>query len=1057
MKKMKLLLWVFFAFVQIGFAQSIKVSGTVKDTQGEVIPGVNVVVKGKNTGAATDFDGKFSLNVNKGDVLVFSAVGYKNVEKTVNDSTPMMVVMKESASQLDKVVVTALGISRKQKSLGYAVQQVKAKDLPTTGKNNPLEALQGQVAGLQILRTSGSAAGGVDILLRGMSSVNPERDNQPLIIVDGVAINNDTFVGNVLPSDGSNATGSSEQFSFSNRAMDINPDDIESVSVLKGGAASALYGVKAANGAIVITTKSGKKGKPQINFSVSTTLRNVVTTPELQTTFREGHRTTKKPGSVIDDSEPSGYKHYGFAFYSWGVPFTDDSFDLGGGVVADLSHDAFHNPYELFRTGTNNQVNFNISGATDKIDYYFSSGINQNQGILPNTDYNKVSLRFNGGYKATKNLKLKSSIAYTNSGGMRANGGDKSVFSSLSYWSSTFPINDYLTKGGKQKNYTFGVIDNPRYFLEKSNLKDDVNRWIANSSIDFKPYKWLDFNFVAQVDNYADLRNRFVPADLDVGTHVHGFIVNENINYTGFKTTFLTTLQKNITDDLVGTLVLGNQTSSTNRRYSYIRGEGLNMPYLNDLSNTKNIFAGNSLVRYRNVGVFGDARLAYKDKLFLSVTGRNDWLSTMPKSNRSFFYPSVSLAYVFTDEAKQLLGDESPLSFGKLRMSYAEVGKGPGFGKIGHFYYTDPAFPFGGSIGYHSGTSDGDPNLKPERSASYEIGTDLRFLNNRFRIDYSYYYTKVTDQIFRVKTAYSSGLSGSYINAGDYDIKGHELLLSADILKNKSFKWTSTVNFSTNKGVITSLPEQLGDEIVYFNDRITAKSKVGDEIGSLYGWVFMTRDGKRYVNSDGKWVITGDKNDGYFYQNGNEMVKVGNALPDYVLTFGNRFGYKNFSFNFLLEYKKGGDLYDKGYRNSLRNGNLKETEFRDQDRVLEGVMDDGSGGYTKNTIPLTITANSYYRDWNNYNNAAEVLLQDGSWVKFRTIGLSYSFGKGFAKKLRAKNISLYVNANNILVWTPFKGFDPESNYFSAGSNIHGYTGLGVPLTRDYSFGFNVKF
>jgi len=1051
MSRIKLLFFTLaLTITQLGFAQLVDVSGKVTDQNGEPIPGANVVVKGKDKGTATDFDGNYSISVNVGDVLVFSSLGYQNAEKKVTGAGTINVTLKEGSDVLDKVVVTAMGISRKKKSLGYAVQEVKAKDLALSGKNNALEALQGQVAGLQLTRTSGSAGGGVDILIRGMSSINPGRNNQPLIVVDGVPINNDTFTGNVLPSDGSNASGSSEQFSFSNRFIDLNPDDIESFNVLKGAAATALYGIRAANGAIIITTKKGKLGKPQINFSVATTTRKVVTTPELQTTYREGHRTTKKPGAIIDDTQPDGFRRYGFAFYSWGPKFTEDEYVLSDGTVIDLTHDAFHDPYELFRTGINNQINFNISGADEKIDYYLSTGYSNNEGILPNTDYAKKNIKFKGGYKLSDRVKIESSIAFTNSGGSRANSGDKSVFSSLSYWSATFPINDYLTKDGRQKNYSNGVIDNPRYFLEKSNLTDDVNRWIANTKLNWDVNDWLNLNYTIQYDNYADLRNRYVPADLDVGTKVGGFIVNENINFKGLESNFMATFTKDFSEDLKTTFILGNQVSSSDRTYSYIRGEGLNVPDVNDLSNTTNIFGGQGLVRLRNVGVFGDFRLAYKDKLFLSLTGRNDWLSSMPEKNRSFFYPSASLSYIFTD----LFGKNDILSFGKLRLSYAQVGKGPGFGKIGHFFYKDSNFPFQGTVGYSFGHSDGDLDLIPERSNSYEYGLDMRFFNNRLHIDYAYYDTKVTDQIFPVGTAYSSGLSREYINAGDYENKGHELLVGYDVIRKNNLKWNAYINYSTNEGIITELPDELGGEIHYFDDRITAKSKVGDKVGSLYGWVFMTRDGERYVNSDGKWVITGDKNEGYYYQNDNEMVLVGNAFPDYILSLGNKFSYNKIGLSFLLEYKKGGDIYDKGYRNSLRNGNLKETELRDEYRVLDGVMDDGNGGYTKNTQELLITANSYYRDW---NNAAEVLLQDGSWLKLRNIKLSYDLGKKLIEKVNAKQVTISASANNILLWTPYKGFDPEGSYFSAGSNIYGYNGLNVPLSRDISFGLNVKF
>lgn len=1055
-KKITVLFLVLFATsFTLLFSQTTTVSGNVKDNSGAPLPGVNIQVKDANRGTSTDFDGNYQISVNQGDVLVFSFLGYHTKEITVTGST-LNVTLEEDANQLDEVVVTAFGIKKKEKALGYSVQKVDAKDLNLAGQNNALEALQGQVAGVQINRTSGTAGGGVDILIRGMSSVHPGRNNQPLVIVDGIALNNDTFKGNVLPSTGSNASGSSEQFAFSNRAGDINPDDIESYSVLKGAAATALYGVRAANGAIVITTKKGKQGKAKISVSASTTFREVTKTPELQTTFREGHRTSHRPGVTIDPTNTyDGYNRYSWAFYSWGVPFTDDEFIQADGTVTDLRNDAFHSPYELFRTGVNSQINMNISGATEKLDYFFSAGKSNDEGILPNTYYQKINFRLKGGMKITKNLNLDASVAYSNSGGARGNGGDKSIFSSLSYWSATFPINDYLNADGTQKNYTPGWIDNPRYFAETSNLKDDVNRWVGNMKLNWAAKDWLNISYSAQVDNYADLRNRFVPADLDVGSQVGGFIVNENIDFTGLESNLLVTFTKDFSEDLKASFLVGHQLSDTKTNYVNIRGELLNLPMFNDLTNTSLRFEKIDVKQIRAMGLFGDLRFEYKDKLFLSFTGRNDWLSTMPVVNRSFFYPSASLSYLFND----LIDKEgSTFSFGKFRISLAEVGKGPNFGEIGHYYINDPRFPYNGIGGYRADTEEGDPLLVPERSKSFEVGTDLRFIDNRIRLDYSYYKTKVSDQIFPVSTAYSSGRSRYVRNAGDYETWGHELLISADIIKKEDLKWTTTLNWSTNGGKVTSLPDDLGGEILFFGDLITSKAKIGDALGTLYGWVYQTApDGQRYVGPDGKWIVTGSENSGFYYTGGNEMVKVGNAFPDYIASINNQLTWKNFGFNFLLEYKKGGDLYDRGFRNALRNGNLKETEFRDQDRVLEGVMDDGSGGFVTNTIPLTITANDYYRDYKHYNTASELLLQDGSWVKLRNIGITYNFDNQLLDKLGMDNASITANAGNILLWTPFKGFDPEANQFSAGSNIYGFTGLTTPLTTNYSLGLKVEF
>jgi len=1052
MKKIYRFLFLFMMFISatpLLFAQTQLVTGVVNDASGAGLPGVNIRVKGTMTGTTTNLNGKYKIQTTKGSTLVFSFVGYTT--KEVKVTGPILnIVLHETVNKLNEVVVTAFGMKKEARALGYSVSEIKTKDLNMASQTSAIEALQGRVAGLQIRRTSGSAGGGVDILIRGLSSIDPSRNNQPLIIVDGLAIDNETFAGNVLPSAGSNAVGSSSQFAYSNRAGDINPDDIASYTILKGAAATALYGVRAANGAIVITTKKGKRGKPRVSLSFFTTFRDVVKTPALQKTFREGNRTTKIPGAVIDPNVPGGYLRPGsFAFYSWGVPFSANSFTMPDGTIIDLTHDGFHSPYELFKTGINNQANFNISGADAKFNYFFSAGWNNDSGILPNTNFDKKTFRFNAGYQVLKNLKISSSIAYTKSGGARANGGDKSVFSSLSYWSSTFPINDYEYPDGSEKNYTNGIIDNPRYFLEKSNLDDNLNRWIGHITVDWSPYKWMKVSYSTQIDNYAERRNRFVPPDLDVGSQVHGFIVDENINFSALESDLLVTFSHDWSKDFSSNLVVGNQISDVRRNYSFIRGEDLNVAGINDLTNTLNTFAGTSLIRTKNVGVFGELNLSYKRKLYLSITGRNDWVSTLPVQNRSFFYPSVSASYVFTED---FFKHSDVLTFGKIRVSWAQVGKAPRFGKVGHYFIPEPNFPFNGVGGYRSSTALGDPNIKPERDNSFETGTNLRFFKNRLRFDYTYYTTNVTDQIFTVGTAYSSGLTGVTRNAGDYKTWGQELMVSGDIIKSSKIRWEVYVNWSKTGGKVVALPKDL-KEIVFFGDRITAKAKVGDALGTLYGWVFQTvPNGQRYVNSDGKWVITGSDNKGYYYTGTNQMVKVGNAFPDFVMSLGSNFSWKNVTFNFLIEWKKGGDLYDRGFRNALRNGNLKETEFRDQKRVLNGMMDDGKGGYVKNTIPLMITANSYYRDWNNYNNASEVLLQDGSWIKLRDIGVSYTF-----KFKHMNQFTVSAGAHNIILWTPFKGFDPEGNQFSAGSNIYGFTGLTVPLSQSYYFGIKFGF
>lgn len=665
----------------------------------------------------------------------------------------------------------------------------------------------------------------------------------------------------------------------------------------------------------------------------------------------------------------------------------------------------------------------------------------------------KTNARVKLGYDFGEKLNIGASVAHTNSGGSRSSGGDKSIFSSLSYWSPTFPINDYKYADGTQKNYTKGVIDNPRYYAETSNQKDDVKRWISNFNINWSPITWLNVNYTFQYDTYKEHRNRFVPADLDLGSQAGGFVSEEDIDFNAFVSNFLTTLKYDISEDLKASLMLGNQVRSNQRNYNRTRGEGLIKPLINNLSNTTNIFNfKESIVKSRDFGVFGELKFDYKDKLFLSVTGRNDWLSTLPEENRSFFYPSVSASYLFSKD----LGLEA-LSYGKLRTSWAKVGKGPSANQVGYYFAEDEDFSLNELGSFVRRDLVGDPEMVLEFTTSYEIGADLRFLNNRFRIDYAYFHNTVNDQIISVKPAPSTGTETLVRNAGQLKLWGHEILLSADIIKKEKFKWTTALNWSTSEGVVSKLPNDI-EELVFFGDRITAKVKEGDKIGTLYGWKFQTApNGERYVGPDGKWVVTGSKNEGLYYQNNNAMVKVGNAFPDYIATLKNDFTFNNFNVSFLVEYKAGGDVYDRGFRNALRNGNLIETEFRNKERVLEGVMDDGKGGFTKNTKPLLITANSYYRDYKSFNTASEVLLEDASWVKLRNISLSYSLPNSLLDKVKMDRITATASVGNVILWTPFKGFDPESNQFSASSNIYGFTGLNVPLSQSYSLGLNIQF
>ena len=1059
-KKLTISFLVFFISVfTLLHAQTLTVTGKVSDASGNALPGVNIQVKGTNNGTSTDFDGNYEIKASQGEVLVFSFLGFTTKEVTINSAT-LNVTLEESASALDEVVVTAYGIEQKQKSLGYSVTQVKTEDLNLAGQTNAINALQGRVAGLQISNPSGTAGGGIDILIRGMSSMNPNQNNQPLIIVDGVSINNDTFTGDILPSAGSNASGSNEQFSFASRISDLNPDDIETFNVLKGTAATALYGIRGANGVIVITTKKGKQGKPKINISASTTFSKVTQTPGLQKVFRQGiygeTNTLYFPDSETGYEYISGTSSSGP--YNFGVRYTEDSV-LQDGVNLDLSNDRFYNPYELFDTGVNNILNFNIAGANEKIDYYFSANNSSNDGIIPGSNYDKTSLRFKAGYQVTDALKISSSVQYTKSDSKKPTGGDKSIISALGYWSPTFPINDFLNADGSQRNPYPGWIDNPRYNAYISALTENTNRWVGNVNVNWAPKEWINVNYTAQVDNYSTLLNRFVPPELDAGSQVNGFIVDQTYDYLGLESNLLVTFKKDISDKIHSSLLLGNSIIDNTRKSYRMYGQNLNIPHFNHMSNAQeNFIISNYKKQTRLVGAFAEFKMDYDDKLFLSITGRNDWDSTLPLDKNSFFYPSVNLAY----DMSSLLKNSNFLSFGKLRASYAEVGNGTTFGQVGYFFYPDANFPWGGVGGYRADTSINAPDLGPERTKGWEFGADLRFINNRFRVDYAYFNNKVYDAIFPVNTAPSTGILSFTRNSGTYQTQGHELMLSGNIVKNEDLGIELIYNFSKYTGKVLNLP----DEVPYINfstdltgARLYLQPREGDNIGAIYGYNFARTD-------DGQVIIDASNGLPTTTFNDEDRVIVGDATPDFTMSLGSNIKWKNFGLNFLFEWKKGGDKYSWQRYILNRMGQSEfSLQFRKNDEYLfEGVIEDpnNAGQYIPNTVPadMSPSSNSGYRlfNWTSYGRRnAEYLLQDASWIKLRSIGLTYDLESSLLEKIKIDRLTLNASANNILIWTPFDGFDPEGSDYAAGSNKYGFTGRGIPLTESYSFGVTIGF
>lgn len=985
----------------------------------DALPGVSIVAKGTTKGTITDVDGNFSLPIPEGvKVLTVSSIGFTTLDVAVGVSNTLDIALEEDTKQLSEVtIIGAFGLELKRKSLSYSAQDVSGDQLLRTNDQNVVSALQGQIAGALVTNSSGAPGAGSSILLRGINSLNPGSDNQPLIVLDGIIISNATNVGNVLPSAGSNATGNAEQFSNSNRLADINPNDIKSMSVLKGPAATALYGSLAQNGAIIITTKSGQEGVTKVSFSTNYGVDELNKYPAIQTLFREG---TQGRIRVNADNSVSTVK-----FQDFGPP-------IGNNPV-------YNNFRDLFVQGGRLTTNLSLSGGKKGFSYLVS-GSNFNQtGIVPNTDYKRTTLRLNSSYQATDWLKLTGTMSFTNANNKMVNGGDKSVMSALSYHSNTFDVNDYILPDGGIKSYAGTNIDNPRWLAEFAPYTSKVNRYTGQISADMTLTSWLTMRYQLGLDQYTDVRKRVMPDGTDVGSQVKGFTINQNIQSRNITSNLLFTAKKEFTPDFTAELTAGQTTLDFQSEEAGQRGEGLVIPYFYDISNASNLFSSYDYTQSRLAGVFGALALTYKS-LTLNVSDRNDWTSTLKKEKRSFNYPSVGVAYNFSEDLKI-----SPdiLTYGKIRASYAETGKGtsPYVSEVSYFE-SAPRFPFNTTAGFRRSTTIGAENLRPERTKGIELGAEVRFFN-RIGFDFTYFDQKTIDQIFFIPISNAVGFSQLVGNSGQITNKGIELTLNVTPIKLKDFKWDARINFTKMRGTVNTVAEGVDRVVVYDPSYIVSQLVPGGRVGDLYGFA-MQRDsatGQLRIGANGYPIV------------GSTLTKVGNALPDFLAAMINTFSYKGLSVSAQIEWKQGGDVYDMGRRNSIRNGNIKVTELRNQLVVFKGIGTDG----LPNTKEVEIDADNFYRSGALYNTTADILLQDASWFRLRNVSISYTLPTKLLKKAKISSLGISLTGNNLWLNTPYVGFDPEAQQTGAGSNAYGYAGLTIPSVRSYAIGLNATF
>ncbi len=1026
-----LLLFLFFS-VQI-WSQGSQVSGKVVDSTGMSIPSVTVLVKGTQIGTVTDFDGEFSLNVpaGQGQVLLFSSIGYIKQEIPLDGRTTFDITLKTDTQSLNEVVVTALGIKREKKALGYSITEVKGSTIAETQRDNFINSLAGRVAGVEINSTSGLPGASSSIVIRGISSLSGS--NQPLFVVDGLPISNNTTSTSLFASSVSGGGFSLENrgVDFTNRAADINPEDIASVTILKGPEASALYGIEAASGAVVITTKRGQAGKARIDYSNSFRLDQIVKYPEIQQVYDRG------ANGFTNDSDEE--------IYYFGQPYAE-----GTKFYDNVKH--------FFKNALTQKHNIAVSGGSENTQYRISASNTSSKGFVPTTGLNKLNI--SSAVTADINDYISADITfdYTRSDNDQTFRGSGGPLLELLLWPTTDDARDYLTVNGDRRDYAefATAVENPFFNVNKNIFNSLTDRYILNTKVSASPFKWLSLVGQVGVDYFTTKNTLVRHPESNAGRDYNGIldqalVTTRNLTYQSYaQLTAPKMLNEKLTTDFkIGTAIYDYDTFS-----AAAGGQDFQAPDLYSINNTNldTQRAFNNETQRRLVGFFGSLNMGYDNMLFLTLTGRNDWSSTLPKKNNSFFYPSAGLSFVFT-ELESFKGNRDVLSYGKLRASVAQVGKDASPYKIRPFYTN--SLTTGGGFRYDfSGPS---LNLKPEITTSYEYGFELKFFKNRLGIDATYFKKRSEDQIVEnLRLSYATGFVLSTFNAGEIQNEGIELQLNAAPVKTNNFSWDILANFTKNWSELRSLPADVeefynSDTWLYGNVRVGAR--VGGPLTTFTGYDFLKND-----NGD---VLVNPSN-GLPLLDTSEFVVVGDRNPDFNIGLTNTFRYKNFSLNFLLDFRVGGDVYNATEHYLTVRGLSKRTLNRETPRIVTGVLQDGNentANPTANNVPIDLYRNSTY--WSSIYPYQSFIEKDINWVRLRDVTLSYNFSNELLKRTDViKTASIFLTGTDLFLLTNYSGLDPVGNGNSAAVGGAGGTGLdygNFPLPRGMNIGVRVGF
>lgn len=1014
----------------VSHAQDRILKGKVLDKDGAPLPGTSIVIKGTDRGTSASSTGEFSLSAPpSATTLVFSFIGYKPMEMAIGSQTLFNITMVEDASILNEVVVTALGIAREKKALGYSVQEVSGKQMTQARTTNFVNALAGKVAGVQITGSNGAPGASSRILIRGTSSIGS--NNQPLFVVDGVPIDNGNY-------------GSGTGVDYGNGAASINPDDIENVSVLKGPSAAALYGSRGANGVILITTKSGKGAKGiGVSVNSNTAFDTPFRLPEWQNEYGQGNKglfsfvdgTGKGVNDGVDES--------------WGpkmdgrlLPQFDSPLDANGVRTATPFVPHPDNVTNFFETGKTYTNNIAITGGNDKGDFRLSFTNLSQTGILPNTDYKRRTVSLNAGWNLTKKLSIRATGNYVVDGSdNRTNWGLYFIWFGRQV--DVEKLKNYQAPNSiYQYNWNYNYWTNPYYVLNLSTKFNQRDRVYGNLAATYKFNDWLTLTGRSGTDVYIDRRKTKNAARIDNlnGAKQYDSYNEEQIFIRESNSDVLLSATRKFGDFDVSANVGANHRSNYYQR-NYMGATELAIPRVWNLGNSRQAkVAENSFSEKAVNSVYAAANFGFRNYLFLDLTARNDWSSTLPANNRSYFYPSAALSAIVTD----ILGLNSPvLSFAKVRAGIARVGNDTDAYRLIQAYKYEN--PWGSTPTLSENNAMLNASLKPELTNSYEIGAEFKFWRNRVGLDVTYYNKQSSNQILDVNISQTTGFNSKLLNAGKIENKGIEVQLSATPVKVGDFQWDVAVNWARNQNKVIELADGLTTYTLGTVRGMTIEARVGQPYGTFFGQGFAR---------DPSGNIIYDKS-GYPTLNPTRRI-LGSFTPKWLGGLQNTFTYKSVSLSTLIDVKYGGDIFSQSVNIGRYTGVLAETVLgRETGIVGEGVVNTGSTTepvYVPNTTKISSEEwhHKYYALTNN-----EMTIFDGSYVKLREVRLSYMLSNQLIKKLPVRDITVSVVGRNLwLIHSNVPHIDPETSFYNDG-NLQGIENGQIPTTR--SVGFNISF